>query len=158
MRPEIAEPVRDQRKLAKLMPIAQHIFQLHEAGLGYPQQLKQVSRIAGRIVNVPMVKYAFGTGDPEYFARRLLIDWNRFPSDLTKDEMLELLGALCSAKSTQDRSEYWLKCLESSTGEPELTNLIYWPDQYRNGEYADHELSLEEILEIALRHGTARDA
>jgi hypothetical protein len=105
-----------------------------------------------------MVKYAFGTGDPEYFARRLLIDWNRFPSDLTKDEMLELLDALFKVKGTQDRSEYWLKCLEASTGERQLTNLIYWPDQYRNGEYADHELSNEEILEIALRHGGRPDA
>ncbi len=156
MRPEIAEPVHDQQKLAKLLPLAQQIFQLHETGRSYAEQLKQVSRIAGRIVDVPAVHYAFGTGDPEYFARRLLIDWNRYPSDLTKEEMRELLDALCAVKGTQDRSEYWLKCLEASTGEPELTNLIYWPDQYRNGEYADHELSLDEILEIALRHGNRR--
>jgi hypothetical protein len=86
------------------------------------------------------------------------VDWNRFPNDLTKNEMLELLDALCGVKGTQDRSEYWLKCLEASAGEPQLTNLIYWPDKYRNGEYADHELSNEEILEIALRHGSRRDA
>lgn len=158
MRPEIAEPVRDQQKLAELLPLAQEIYQLHEAGCHYAEQLKLVSRIAGRIVDVPMVKYAFGTGGPEYFARRLLIDWNRFPRDLTKEEMLELLEALSKAKGTQDRFEYWLKCIEASTGEPDLTNLIYWPDLYRNGEYATRELSDNEILEIALRHGHRRDA
>src|SRR5690349_5243752 len=112
MRPEIAEPVRDQQKLAKLVPIAHKIFQLHEAGLGYAEQLKQVSVIAGRIVDVPMVAYAFGTGDPEYFSRRLLIDWHHLPTDLTKEEMLELLAALCEAKGSQDQCDYWLKCLE----------------------------------------------
>jgi len=158
MRPEISDPVRDQERLSKLIPLAHQIYQLHEAGFSYAEQLKQVSRLAGRIVDVPMLKYAFGVGDPEYFARRLLIDWRTVPNDLTRPEMLELLDALCSAKGTQDRSEYWLKCLEASTGEPQLTNLIYWPDLYRNGEYADHELSNEEILEIALRHGTRHDA
>jgi hypothetical protein len=72
MRSEIAEPVRDKQKLAELLPLVRQIFQLHEAGRSYAEQLKQVSRIAGRIVDVPMVKYAFGTGDDEYFARRLL--------------------------------------------------------------------------------------
>lgn len=158
MRPEIAEPVRDQQKLAKLIPLVHQIFQLHESGRSYAEQLKQVSRIAGRVVAVPMVKYAFGTGDPEDFARRLLIDWNRIPSDLTKEEMLELLDSVCSVKGTQDRSEYWLKCLVASTGDPKLSDLIYWPDQYRNGEYADHDLSPDEILEIALRHGNRGDA
>jgi hypothetical protein len=158
MRPEISDPVRDQECLSRLIPLAHQIYQLHEAGLSYAEQLKLVSRLAGRIVDVPMLKYAFGVGDPEYFARRLLIDWRTAPNDLTRPEMLELLDALCGAKGTQDRCEYWLKCLEASTGEPQLTNLIYWPDLYRNGEYADHELSNEEILEIALRHGTRRDA
>jgi len=158
MRPEIAEPVCDQSKLKKLLPLAEEIFQLHEAGVSYAEELKQVSRIAGRIIDVPMVKYAFGTGDPEYFARRLLIDWHSFPSDLSREEMLELMHALCGVKGTQDRCEYWLKCLEESTGEPELTNLIYWPDQYQGGKYADRDLSPEEILEVALRHGSRRDA
>jgi hypothetical protein len=105
-----------------------------------------------------MVKYAFGTGDPEYFARRLLIDWHNFPRDLSKEEMLELMHALCGAKGTQDRCEYWLKCLEASTGDPELTNLIYWPDQYQDGTYANRDLSPEEILEVALQHGSRRNA
>src|SRR4051812_2479795 len=121
MRPEIFEPVRDPQKLTELLPLAKEIYQLHEAGLNYAEQLKLVSRIAGRIVDVPMVKYAFGTGSPEYFARCLLIDWNSFPKDLTRDEMLELLQALTRVKGTQDQSEYWLKCLEASTGEPDLT-------------------------------------
>lgn len=158
MRPEIAEPVRDQNKLRQLIAIAEKIYELHEAGQSYSAQLKQASRIAGRIIDIPMVKYAFGVGNPEYFARRLLINWQELPSDLAQSEMLELLEAVCNVRAGQDRLEYWLKCLEVNTGEAQLVNLIYWPEQYQNGKYADRELSVQEILEIALRHGIRRDA
>jgi hypothetical protein len=158
MRAEIADPVRDQSKLRRVLPLARDIYRLHEAGLSYAAQLKEISRIVGRFVSKPMVKHAFGTGDPEYFARRLLIDWDNFPRGLSKEEMLELLQALLAVKSSQDRSEYWLKCLELNTGEPELMNLIYWPGEYRNGEYAGRNLSPAEILDIALLNGNRRDA
>jgi len=158
MRTELAEPIRDQQRLQRMLPIAEAIFQLHEAGKDYASQLEEVSRIAGRVVDIPTVLYAFGTGDAEYFARRLLTDWRNLPRDLSESEMLELLHAVCGAKGSQDRCEYWLKCLEANTGEPELVNLIYWPDQYRDGAYDGRDLSPEEMLEIALRHGHRSDA
>jgi hypothetical protein len=158
MRPEIAEPVRDQNKLKVLAPLMQQIYQLHEAGLGYVEQLKQASRIAGRVIDIPMVLYAFGSEPSEAFARRLLIDWNDIPSDLTDSEMIELLDAVYDCIGTEDQQSYWLKCLEASTGDPKIRDLIYWPDQYQNGVYADRNLSTNETLEIAIRHGTRRNS
>ena len=152
MRPEIAEPVRDGGKLQKLLPLAERIFRLHEGGQPYATELKLVSRIVGRIVDKPTVMYAFGVSDSEYFARRLLVDWDNLPTDLSEPEMLELLEAACSANASPDRTEYWLKCLARNTGEPSLSDLIYWPDQYREGAYEDG-LAPSRILEIALFHG-----
>ena len=126
MRPELAEPIRDQPRLQKLLSLAERIFQLHEAGVDYKPELKQASRIAGRIVSVSMVLYAFGAEDAECFARRLLTDWNSLPRDLTEPEMLELLHAICSAAGTQ--------------------------------EYDGRDLTPEEILQVALRHGRESDA
>jgi hypothetical protein len=153
MRPELAEPVRDQERLRRLLPIAEEVFRRHQAGQDYAPLLRQISRIAERIVDVPTFLYAFGVGDAEYFARRLLTDWHNLPQDLSESEMLELLQAVCSVQGTQDRCEYWLKCIEQNTGEPELIDLIYWPDRYREGAYDGHDLSPEEILKIALQHG-----
>lgn len=153
MRADLAEPVKDQVKLRQVLPLAEEIYALLEAGQPYDTQLKQVSRIAGHIVDKPTVLYAFGAGTPEYFARRLLIDWHDLPRDLSNAEMVELLEALLDARGSEDRCEYWLKCLQLNTGEPELTNLIYWPNEYRGGEYDGHDLTATEVLQIALKHG-----
>ena len=101
--------------------------------------------------------YAFGVSNSEYFARRLLIDWDNLPTDLSEPEMLELLEAVCSANPSPDRTEYWLECLALNTGESNLSDLIYWPDQYREGAYEDG-LAPSRILEIALFHGRQNDA
>ena len=158
MRSELAEPIRDQERLRKLLPLAEQLFLLHEAGHSYADQLKQISRIVGRIVDVPTIHYAFGSGDSEHFARHLLIDWSGVPRDLDKQELLELLNSLCNVEGSLDRQEYWLKCLEINTGEPELTNLIYWRNLYRNGDYDGRDLSSAELLDIALLHGNRSDA
>src|SRR5690349_15048833 len=120
MRSELAEPIRDQEKLQRLLPLAEQVFLLHEAGLSYAEQLRQISYLVGRTVDVPTVHHAFGAGDSEYFARRLLIDWHSFPRDLDKQELLELLNALCNVKGSLDRHEYWIRCLEVNTGDSEI--------------------------------------
>lgn len=153
MRPEIADPVPDQAALVRVLPLAEQIYRLHEAGQNYGQELNAVSALVGRVVKTTEVLYAFGVGEPEYFARKLLTDWSKFPTDLSREELLELLNALLSVSHSQDREEYWLKCIEASTGEPDLTDLIYYPDQYRGGQYDGSELTAEQILDIALIHG-----
>jgi hypothetical protein len=158
MRPELAEPIRDHEKLRRLLPLAEQIYALHEAGGPYLEQLRQVSLISGRIVDIPMVLYAFGAHRSECFARRLLIDWHDLPRDLSKHEMLELLEAICTGKGSEDRIEYWLKCLTVNTGDQSLSDLIYWPNYYRNGEYGGRDLSPAEMLDIALAHGSRSDA
>jgi hypothetical protein len=158
VREHISEPVRDQAKLRKLLPIANQIYRLREAGIPYDAQLKRASKLVGRIIDETTVAYVFGTGGPEYFARRLLTDWDNLPLDLSVQEMLELLQAVLQGRGSADRAEYWIKCLEVNTGEPALSDLIYWPDKYKEGKYADRELSPAEILEIASVEGRqARD-
>jgi hypothetical protein len=150
MRPELMEPVQDQEKLRQLLPLAEEVFRLHEAGQSYAQQLKEISRLAGRIVGQHAVLAAFGTADHEYFARKLLIDWDKLPTDLTRAEMLEVLEQLCAVTASPDIEEYWLKVLEVNTGDDQLTNLIYWPGIYFGDSYDGRELSPAKMLEVAL--------
>jgi len=153
MRSELVNPVGDSKKFKLLLPKIQQIYCLHESGANFDAQLKDVSRLAGRIVDVPMVLYAFGSGNAESFARRLLIDWQRIPSDLAKDEILELLDAILNSHSEPTIIEYWLKCVEVNTGDPKISDLIFWPDSYQGGKYSDKSLTSEEILSIALKSG-----
>jgi hypothetical protein len=158
MRPELLDPVRDQAKLLKLLPLAEKVFHLHETGQGYAAELKAISRLANRIVGEYDVDAAFGCGSPETFARTLLIDWHTLPNNLSEPEMLELLEAVCTAQGSQVCNDYWVKCLEVNTGDDQLVNLIFWPNEYFGNDFDGRELSPSEILEIALRKkGKNRD-
>lgn len=158
MRPNLLEPVRDQHKLAELLPLTQKVFLLHEMGHSYANELKQLSRIAGRVVGPFSVDTAFGSGSPEYFARSLLIDWDNIPADLTRAEMLEALERVCAAEGSPDRIDYWVKCLAVNTGEANISDLIFWPAEYLGEVYDGSHLSAAEILEIALRKRDAGNA
>jgi hypothetical protein len=154
MRPELLDPVRDQAKLQKLLPLAEEVFRLHEAGQGYAKELKAISCLATRIVGAYDIDVAFGCESPEDFARRLLIDWFALPNDLSEPEMLELLEAICTARGNQVCISYWVKCLEVNTGDNRLSDLIFWPGEYFGDGFDGRELSPSEILEIALRKKT----
>ena len=159
MRSHLLEPVRDSDRLAELLPVATEVFRLHEAGRTYANELQRLSRIAGRIVGPFAVDTAFGSGDPEYFARSLLIDWDNIPDDLSRDEMLELLERVCAADGSPDRIDYWVKCLAVNTGDENISDLIFWPDLYFGAEYDGRELLAPEILDVALRkRGSANAA
>jgi hypothetical protein len=151
MRPELLDPVRDQTKLQKLLPLTEDVFRLHEAGQSYAEELKAISRLANRIVGKYDVDVAFGCSSPEDFARELLIDWLTLPNDLSEPEMLELLKAVCTTRGNQVCISYWVKCLEANTGDNRLSDLIFWPDEYFGDGFDGRELSPSEILEIALR-------
>ena len=151
MRPDLLEPIKDQAKFRQLLPLAEKILCLHEAGHGYTEELNALSRTAGRIVSKPDVLGAFGSGNAEAFARRLAIDWNAPPTDLTEQEMLELLEAICAARGDQVLIEYWVRCLEVNTGDAMISDLIFWPNEYFGTAYDGRELAPEEMLAVALR-------
>lgn len=151
MRLDLLEPVKDQAKLQRLLPLAEEILRLHEAGRGYKEELRTLSRTAGRIVGEPDVLAAFGSGDAEGFARRLAIDWNALPTDLTEQEMLELLEAICAARGHQVLIDYWVRCLEVNTGDAMISDLIFWPNEYFGAAYDERDLEPAEMLAVALK-------
>src|SRR5688572_19726826 len=125
MRPSILDPVSDKATLRELLPVAERIFRLYEEGADYARELKVISRLVKRIVGPLDLHAAFGSGDSECFARKLLIDWHVLPNDLSQAEMLELIEALCTAQGSPTAQEYWLKILESNTGDEKLSDLIF---------------------------------
>lgn len=155
MRPELSEPT-DQEKFRRVLPLAEAVLQLHEAGQNYAAQLQQMSRLLGRIVGKPEVLAAFGSADADAFARRLTIDWHAFPTDLSEQELLELIDAVCAARGGPVHTEYWVQCLAVNTGDEGISDLIYWPDEYFGAGYDRRELAPAEMLEVALRKRSAK--
>lgn len=150
MRPELRDPV-DQDKLHQLLPLTTAVFDLHERGSDYVEELKQISRLLGRVVGQIDVLGAFGSTDADGFAMRLAIDWHDTPMDLSEPELLELLDAVCEARGNDDLIEYWVRCLALNTGDSRISDLIFWPADYFGAGYDGRELTPTEMLDVALR-------
>jgi hypothetical protein len=64
--------------------------------------------------------------------------------DLAYIELLELVDATCEGRAREVTLEYWSKSLAINTGNDEISNLIYWPEQYLGHRYEGHELTPAE--------------
>lgn len=154
MRDILTNPFKDDPEIAEVMRIARKLYQLHEAGQNYAKPLATFSRLVGHEVCKFDVDAAFGSIRPEAFAQRELLNTESIPSDLSYEEMLELVDKVCNALGDEFQLYYWLKCLEINTRDRQISTLIYWPDEYFGAESGDtNELSPKEILEIALANG-----
>lgn len=149
MRPHFFDPVALNPSLPAARKLARGIYGLHEGGANYTAELRQLGLLVGRIISLQEVMGAFGSVDPETFARKSLVDWHALPTDATEAEMLEMLQLICEAKGTEFQVEYWVECLRVNTGDERLSDLIFWPDQYF-GKPTAKDLSAEEILDVAL--------
>src|SRR5882757_10873619 len=116
MRPELLDPLRGNSKLQAATLLAEEIYRLHEAGKDYSNVLSKLIRLSGRVIGKFDVHSNFGTVDAEAFARDLLIDWDSIPSNLTREEMLELAAAICEPQRNQEYLSYWIACLRVNTG------------------------------------------
>ena len=152
MRLILEHPVKPEL-LAQASQLVEQIYALHEAGRSYDQCLSGLSELVGKVVTPYQVCAAFGSVSPKSFAHDLLVDWTASPADLDRSEMLELLQRVLQPKRGELRSSYWLACLKQNTGDPRLSDLIYWPGEYFHDGDNSRELSAEEILRIALANG-----
>lgn len=153
MRPHFFDPVETNERLPAAQRLVQQIYGLHEAGADYSAELRQLGQLVGRVISLQQVLGAFGSIDPETFARKSIVDWHSVPADATEAEMLEMLQLICQAKGTEFQVEYWVECLRVNTGDDRLSDLIFWPNEYF-GKPVAKDLSAEEILDVAL--GRAR--
>ncbi|HEY0726196.1 MAG TPA: hypothetical protein VGD41_19910, partial [Pyrinomonadaceae bacterium] len=114
------------------------------------EALRALGRLTGRIVSSFEIDSAFGSVNANVFACDLLLDRNLIPSDLTREEMLELVEAICNPKGNLPYSAFWIECLKVNTGDDRISELIFWPGEYFGDGDNARELSSEEILETAL--------
>jgi hypothetical protein len=114
MRSHLVDPTADDPRLSEAVALGREIYALHEAGADYSIPLKRLGFIAGHPIHGFSVRDGFGSVKAEIFARRQLVVWDQIPTDLTQDEMLEMVDSVCGiTKADELQRDYWLACLRA---------------------------------------------
>ncbi|MBX9691349.1 MAG: hypothetical protein K2Z81_03125 [Cyanobacteria bacterium] len=150
MRPNLLNPSAGKSRTKNAAKIAKKLYSLHEAGKDTTELLLELGKTVGITVSDADLHGAFGSIDSDDFAKKLCVNSDAIPSDLTREEMIELIQFICAAKGTASQLDYWIDCLVNNTGDARISDLIYWPEHYFPDGAPDHELEPEEILDIAL--------
>jgi hypothetical protein len=151
MRSELLHPPIDQTAGTEAVALARDVFRLHEAGQPTELLLQRLSEVCGVELDQAMLKGAFGSVDAESFAKDLLVGKLRCPTDLSHDELLELIDAVCEVRGEEWQISFWLRCLETSTGCADIIDLIYYPSDVLGPDDGREQLTPEEILLEAAR-------
>jgi hypothetical protein len=91
-----------------------------------------------------------GAVDAETFVRTHLTPSPRKVADITYEELLELVTRVFTADGEDYELDYWLAVIEANVPDPNVVNLIYWPEQYFGPDTEVPDLTPRKILEIAL--------
>ena len=132
--------------LSAALALARTIYALHESGRPYTSELQRLSELTGQQLGTQDVCGAFGSVSEETWARGLLAEHTTYPTDLTQEELRLLLTLVLNAEGEEWQDQHWLECLERGTGCENLTDLIYYPEEYFGENAPDHDLSVDEIL------------
>jgi hypothetical protein len=153
MRSVLESPV-DPEAMALATQVVERIYAAHEAGHTYDESLAMLGKLVGKSVMPHQVHMAFGSVSPQSFAHDLLLHSAQIPSDLSDSEMLELLQHVLRPSRGELRTSFWLACIKENTGDPRVSDLIYWPGEYFGDGDNRRTLSAHEILQTAKAHGS----
>ncbi len=153
MRDILENPFGDELALEKAITLARDLYRLQERGLDCTAPLETLSALTGKELTKSDVRAAFGSVDAETFARDVLLNRLPIPTDLSYDEMLELVRRISTVEGSEFQIGYWLSCLKANTHNGRISDLIYWPGEYFGDGDHSRELSPKEILDAALAAG-----
>lgn len=147
MRPELANPFTDTLRLRRAIRAARDLYARHEAGQPTREALEPFSRIVEGTVDAADLDGAFGSVDPDTFAKRHLLSPDAVPADLDRDEMVDLVERIMAAAGGEFELDYWLACVARSSGNPDIAELIFTP--------AKEPAGAAEIVARAMREAGA---
>lgn len=93
----------------------------------------------------------YGASSTEVFVREALLPTPVKISDLTYEEIFSVFDAVLSGDLTEPELSYYLSWLDVNFPNSNISDLIYWPDQWFNDEkLLQLELSTEQIIAYAM--------
>jgi hypothetical protein len=151
LRKELLPPEFDENKVSKLAELAECLDGCNSFLEDCEVLLSEFNLLAGS--NLQIDEFHFSGGiDAKTFVRNILTPRPQKLTDVSYDEMLELITRICNADGTAYEIDYWLNFLEVQLENNKLSDLIYYPDHYFNDVINRNEMTPKEILDEALKN------
>lgn len=149
LRKELRPPEFDKNELAKLADLAERLDGCHSEFEDCAALRAEFNLLAGSNLQAGDFHFSGGT-DAETFVRGVLTPKPEKMTDVSYDEMLELLTRICNADGSEYELNYWLKFLAVQLENNKLSDLIYHPDHYFGDGVKRAEMTPKEMLDEAL--------
>ena len=158
LRPELMPPHFDEALVRRLCELAEELDDCSPQIQDCDGLRAEFNQLAG--TSMMPTDFAFsGATDAETFVRGVLStrEHRRVP-DISRAEFIELIRRVCEAEGTEHEIDYWLNLLRVNLPDERVSDLIFWPDQYFEGDPdapEDLDLTPEQILDVAQSRGPA---
>lgn len=146
--------------ISEMSELCDQIEHTLESGDDANDLLAEWHRHAGRTCEPHEFMNYWRSIDKEEFVRDALNPKPRFMDDLTYPEVFAVLQSLVKAELKESGSYYYLRWLEAQFPNSNMSDLIYWPDEWfgdaslfrdAGGAFKpEAELSLDQILAYAM--------
>jgi hypothetical protein len=146
LRPELTPPALDAAKVARLAKLA---ARLDGARPGqWEDDLAEFNRLARTAILIEEFRGIYGGEDHEDWVRRILYRQSLVPTDLSREEMVEIVLRAVTANSNPD-SDFYLELFLVNCKHPAGSDLIFWPNLVPELPQG-REPTAEEIADLAL--------
>ena len=156
MRQELVDPLKGNAIFESAVKLVSRIYELNEDGEDCSEELADLSKLTGKRLSRSEFEDAAELIEPQDYAFSLVAESIPVPTDLSDDEMLELLERIINNADDVPRLGYWEVCLERNTGDKRITTLISAPELYFDDPNRARRLSAREILDTALAAGRTK--
>lgn len=156
LRPELQMPPLDEDLVARLANLAAEI---DGAGPGEADEhLQEFNALAGTSLKADVFQGIYGGEEHDVWVRRLLLTaLAPAVDDLTRDD---LIAAFARINAWGERSEaerdYLVATLAKSLKDPQISDLVAWPEEYFGDGIERADLTPEEMADAALAKRDSR--
>jgi hypothetical protein len=145
IRAALVPPVPDHERVRQLAELTTQIIERYEMGQPYEALLEQFNSFVGgsycyRISDFSAVDHAMDLED--WVVIVLTPNPPHYP-DILDQELIDIIRLVSNGSQPEWEQHYWLKFLARNIPNPNISDLIYWPDR---------EMTSEEVLTEARKY------
>jgi hypothetical protein len=153
MRNELLDPLKGDARYEAVVKLVRRVYRLIDAEKDCSEALARLGETVGKPLSSLELEGVAELIDPETYAFELIADSLPLPTDLSREEMLEMLERIVANADDPLHLGYWTRCLEINTGDKQISTLIQAPELYFGDPSKARRMSAQEILDTALAAG-----
>lgn len=157
LRPEFQPPKLDEALVARLAELAGKIDGAQPGE--WNDDLDEFHRLSGTDIPFEHFQGIYGGEEHEDWVRRVLLSQGTSTiPDLTRADLIAVFEKISSGQCSGAELDFALAQLQHNLGDPQISDLIFWPGEYFGDGDNTRELTPEEMAEAALARKRERDA